>query len=119
MTKPTDQTMAADIETAARAVPGVSTVFRAGGIISKVVDAGTQLLGVHQNEARLIRLEHAPEGLRVEVAIGVHAGASAAETSHRVHAAITAMCAGRGCTPVEVRLTVVHIDESLGDVESR
>jgi len=112
MTEPTDQAMAADIETTVRAVPGVTSIFRTGGIISKVVDAGAQLLGPPQNEVTLVRWEHhAAEGSRVEAAIGVCAGAGAAETSRQVHAAITALCTHRGYFPVEIHLTVVHIDE--------
>lgn len=111
MTEPTDQAMAEDIESAIRAVPGVASIFRTGGILSKVADARTQLFGAQQNEAPLIRWEHGPEGRRVEAAIGVHACAGATETSRRVQAAIAAMCAGRGYTSVEISLTVVHIDD--------
>lgn len=119
MTEPTSQTMAADIETAVRAVPGVTTIFRTGGIISRVVDAGAQLLGTPEDEVPLIRWEHhAVEGSRVEAAIGVHNGAGAADTSCQVHAAITMLCADRGYFPVEVRLTVVHIDDGPRDVAS-
>lgn len=118
MTEPTDQAMAEDIETAVRAVPGVTTIFRTGGIISKVVDAGAQLFGAQQNEAPLIRWEHTPDGPRAEAAIGVLAAVGAAETGRRVHAAIAALCSSRGCTPVEIRLTVVHIDDGPGDLAS-
>lgn len=119
MTEPTDQAMAEDIETAIRAVPGVASIFRTGGIISKVVDAGAQLLGAQPNVAPLVRWEHTPDGPRAEAAIGVLAAAGAAETSRRVHAAIAALCTGRGCAPVEIRLTVVHIDEGPRDLASR
>ena len=119
MIESADQTMATDIETDVRAVPGVSGVFRTGGIISKVVDAGAQLLGAQRNEVPLVRWEHhATDGARVEAAIGVHGDMGAAETCRRVHAAITALCADRGYFPVEIRLTVVHIDDGPGDVAS-
>jgi len=119
MIDPTDQAMALDIETAVRAVPGVTTVFRTGGIISKAVDAGAHLLGAQQNRAPLVRWEHTPEGPRVEASIGVHTGAGAAETSRRVHATISALCSDRGFTPAEIRLTVVHIDDGPGDASYR
>lgn len=112
MTEPRDQAIAGDIEAAARAVPGVTTIFRTGGLISKVVETGAQLLGSQQPETPRIRWEHTPDGARVEAAIGVLAAAGAAETARRVHAAITQFCIARGYTPVEICLTVVHIDEA-------
>lgn len=120
MTESTGQTMAADIEAAIWAVPGVATIFRTGGIISNVLDVGTQVLKAPQNEVTLVRWEHhSAEGLRVEAAIGVYAGAGATETSYRVHAAIADLCAGRGYPLVQIYLTVVHIDESFEDHASR
>ena len=112
MTEPTDRVLAADIEAAVREVPGVASVFRAGGRISQAVDAGAQLLGIQQEDGSLIRWEHSPsEGSRVEVAIGVQNAPGAADTSDRVHAAIAELCADRGYPSVKLHLTVVHIDE--------
>lgn len=111
MTELTDHTMAADIEAAVRAISGVSAIYRAGGIISKVIDAGAQLLGVQPREAPLVRWEDTSDGARVDIAIGVHGSAGAAGTSRRVHDAIDALCADRGYAAVQIRITVVHVDE--------
>ncbi len=119
MSNSTDQPIAADLETAVRAVPGVSGVFRTGGILSKLVGASAEALGDSADRDPLVRCEHGADGTQVEVAIGVRADAGAAETAHRTHAAISALCSERGLSPIEIRLTVVHIDEDPAPVPSR
>lgn len=106
-----DQAMAAEIEAAVRAVPGVTAIFRTGGFVAKMLGAGAQLLGIQQGRTPLIQWEHAAEGVRVEAAIGVHTAAGAAQTSRRVHEAITALCEDRGYTPRDIQITVVHLDD--------
>lgn len=119
MISPVDQAMTADIEAAIRTVPGVTTLFRAGGVISKAVDVGAQLLGTPQAELPLIRWEHqSAKNARVEAVFGVHADAGATETSRKAHAAITSLCADRGYSPVAIHLTVVHIDDVRGSYSS-
>ena len=119
MIEPKDRELAADIETTVRAIPGVTALFRTGSIVSKVVDAGAQILGIQDDGAPLIRLERPPEGPRVEVAIGVCATVGAVETSGRVHAAIGALCTDQGFNPAEIRVTVVHIDDTPTKGSSR
>lgn len=119
MIGPKDRELAADIETTVRAIPGVTTLFRTGSIVSKVVDAGVQMLGIQDDGAPLVRLERSPEGPRVEVAIGVHATMGAVETSGRVHEAIVALCTDQGFNPAEIHVTVVHIDDTPTTGSSR
>ena len=102
---------AGEIETAVRQTPGVSSVFRSGGILSKAIEAGAQLIGAGPDAPSLIGWEDGPEGPRIEVAIGVHASAGASATSWRVHTVVAAHCAELGIVPAEILVTVVHIDE--------
>ena len=111
MIESTGLAMAADIESAVRSVPGVTAVFRSGGMISKVMESGAQLLGTQQVSAPLVRWESSQDGPRVVVAIGVGAASGAAATTCRVHEVIVDLCAARGVTPSDVHVTVVHIDE--------
>ncbi|GAA4487160.1 hypothetical protein [Microbacterium panaciterrae] len=112
MSDPRDQELVEDIETAVRAIPGVTGIFRSGTTVAKVVDAGARLLGIRDADASLVRLEQTPEGARVEVAVGVQSSAGAVATTTRVHAAIDALCAGRRIGSVQIRITVVHVDDA-------
>ena len=107
-----EQNLAAAVEAATRAVPGVVRIFRTGTIVSKLVDAGARLVGVRDGDAPLVRLEQTPEGTRVEIAIGVDASAGAVEAVHRVHDALDALLAEHDIRPEEIRVTVVHVDET-------
>jgi len=113
MTESADRELAADIEAAVRVVPGVTAVFRAGGLLSKALVAGAQLLGIGDEEASLVRVVRAPDGIRVEVAIGVHSAAGAVATAHRVQAAIDALGAAHGASLAGVHVTVVHVDDTV------
>lgn len=112
MNMPMGHGLSHDIETAIRAVPGVTEVFRTGGILSNVVNSGSAFLGVRQDEPR-IGWRETPDGPYIEVGIGVNAAAGAVDTSHRVHEAITALCTDRGSSPAGVRITVVHVETRM------
>lgn len=112
MTTAPELLLAADIETAVLAVPGVTAMFRSGNTVSKVVDAGARLLGIRDEDAPLVQVEQTPEGLRVEVAIGVLGSAGAAQTARRAHAAIDAASSRHRAGSVDIRITVVHVDDS-------
>ncbi|MBO1901727.1 hypothetical protein J4H92_07145 [Leucobacter weissii] len=109
MSTASERDLAAGVEAAVRAVPGVSTVFQTGGSASKAVEAGGRLLGIRDRDAPLVRVEDTADGTRVEVAIGVRA--SAAATAHRVRAAIEGVLSRERRPAAGVRITVVHIDE--------
>lgn len=111
MTKMPDRALIADLEESVRTTAGVSALFPTGGIVSKVLDLGAQLVGVRRDDAPLIRWEPASDGARVEVAIGVYAVAGAVDTSSRVRDAIDALCAERGFPCATIHLTIVHVDD--------
>jgi len=112
MTISQDQGLAADIENAVRAVPGVSALFRAGTLVDHTIDAGARLTGLRDGSAPLIRLDQATDALRADIAIGVHGRAGAVETTRRAHEAALTAAAAHGPDRVEIRITVVHIDEA-------
>lgn len=106
------QTLATDIEVAVRAIPGVSTLFRSGTLVSNAIDAGARLIGIREDSAPRVQLEQAPDGLRADIAIGIRERAGAVETIRRVEAAVRAVIAERNSEPADIRITVVHIDET-------
>lgn len=112
MSTPDDLMLAADIEAAVRAVPGVAVVYRSGSTLAKAVDATTRLIGVRDEDAPLVDLERSEDGVKVRIAIGVHASDGAAATAGRAHAAIQALLAPQSTRDADVHLTVVHIDGS-------
>lgn len=114
MTTTEENDLADGIETGIRATPGVTALFRTGTTVSKVLDAGARLLGVRDGDAPLVRVEHAPDGVHVDVAIGVQAESGAVETVDRVHSAIRGIVAERALVLAEARLTVVHVDDAAG-----
>lgn len=110
MTTSQEITLAADIEFATRAIPGVTALFRAGSLASNVLDAGARAIGIRDDSDPLIRLERTPEGLRVDIAIGVQDHAGSVETIRRIQAAVRAVIADHHCATADIRITVVHIN---------
>lgn len=107
-----ESALAADIEIATRAMPGVATLFRAGSLASNVLYAGARAIGIRDDSDPLIRLEQTPEGLRVDIAIGVQDHAGAVETIRRVQAAVRVVIEEQHGARAEIRITVVHINDT-------
>ncbi|RGE20390.1 hypothetical protein [Leucobacter sp. wl10] len=114
-----DQALAADIESAILAVPGVAAVLRTGTAGAKIIDAGARLLGIRDVDAPLVSIDRTTEHLCVEVAIGALASEGVVGTIHRVHAVIDALILREIGTPADIRVTVAHIDESASAEQMR
>lgn len=112
MTTWQEQTLSTEIEAAVRAIPGVSGLFRAGTFAANAIDAGVRLLGIHDGSAPFVRLERNHDGLRADIAIGVHEHSGAVETVRRVQEAAHAVIAAQDPAAAEVRITVVHINDA-------
>ncbi|MGI6879616.1 hypothetical protein [Microbacterium sp. gxy059] len=112
MTASQERTLAADIELATRAIPGVSALFRAGTLVSNVLEAGAWVIGIRDDSDPLIRLEQTPEGLRADIAIGVHEHVGAVETIRQVQAAVRAVVEEQHLVVADMRITVVHVSDA-------
>jgi hypothetical protein len=112
MTISQEHALTAHIERTIRATPGVAALFRAGSLVSNVIDAGARVIGIRGESEPLIRLEHTPEGLRVDIAIGVEGHAGAVETIRHVGAAVSVVVEEWHRAPAEIRITVVHITDT-------
>ncbi len=112
MTERDTRAIARNVQTAVEAVSGVSAVFRAGSTARKVIESGMAQLGIRESDPTVVVRDGA-SGMRVDVAIGVQSSAGAAVVAHRAHGAVEAALARDGVTGADIRLTVVHIDDSV------
>ena len=112
MTTSQEHALAADIEIATRAMPGVTALFRPGALASNVLDAGARAIGLRDDSDPFVRLEQRPESLGVDIAIGIQEQAGAVETIRRVSAAVRAVIAEHHPAAAEIRITVVHINDT-------
>jgi hypothetical protein len=101
--------LAADIEAAIRATPGVRSLFRSGSLISNLLRAGVAALGGRQEDEPLVSVAPAGDGFAVEVSIGVDSGAESGSTLRAVRAAVDAVLEARGVVRDGLALTVVHV----------
>jgi len=115
MTLSSDQTVAAELESIIRAVPGVTGLFRTGGVVAKIVDLGAQALGLRGDDSPLVAVDRWTLGISVEVAIGVDAAADGVDVVTRVHGAVEARLVELGAPPAEIRITIVNVDEPARD----
>lgn len=107
-----DHTLAADIEAAILATPGVTAVFRTGSTTAKIIASGATVLGLRETNNPLVRIESTTEQISVEVSIGVTGAVSVIDTVKRLHSLISAMSTQITGQPTETRITVAHIDET-------
>lgn len=110
MTEVPEHLLAVEIERSIRTVPGVTALFRTGSTVSKLLDAGADLVRGTRGADPLVRLEHTPDGARVTAALGVRAAMSSVETLDLAHRAVEALLAEHGLTAAEIHLTVVHVN---------
>lgn len=113
MTDPQRRDLANGVEAAVRAVPGVYALFPAGGLAGKAIDIGSRLIGVRAGDASLVRVESTDgEELHVDIAVGVREHAGTVATARRVQHAARSAIAERRSTRAQIRITVVHIENS-------
>lgn len=103
--------VAAEIEAAVRAIPGVADLYRPGSPASNILDAGARRLGLRDDAAPLVRVHGSDGEARVEIAIGIHSAAGAAVTTQAVYRAVRDLLADRDHADARIVLTVVHVHE--------
>ena len=114
MNTPDDRALAAEVESAVRAGPGVTALYRSGSLVSNAIDAGARLLGIHE-DAPFVRLARVSDDtLQIELAIGVHGAESSAVTAQRAYDAIEALLVSGQASDADIRLTVVHVGDAAG-----
>lgn len=101
--------LAAAIEVAVRATPGVRNVYRSGSLISHLLRVGAAALGVRTDDAPIVAVVRADDGVAVEVSIGVDSDARSAEVLRAVREAIDGLFAVQGLRRAGLTLTVVHV----------
>lgn len=101
--------LAALVEEAVRATPGVRTVYRSGSLISNLLRVGAAALGVRSEDEPIVAVVPAGDGVAVEASIGVDVGARSAEALRAAQAAVEAVLGARGVRGDSITLTVVHV----------
>jgi len=101
--------LAAVIESAVRAVPAVTNVFRSGSLVGNAMAAAAEHLGIGETGTPLVSVGVEDAGVRVEVSIGAASSAPVAETVREVQRAIDAAADAAGTTVTSSRVTVVHV----------
>jgi len=104
--------VAAEIEAAVRATPGVADLYGPGSLMSNAVGAGARRLGLRDADAPLVLVQQNDDGTQVDIALGVHAAAGATVTTQTVHRVVRDLLAGHGQQEARIVLTVVHVHVS-------
>lgn len=104
--------LAAAIEAAVRATPGVRSVYRSGSLISNLLRAGAAALGGRQEDEPLVSVAPVGDGVAVESSIGVDSDARSADALRAAHVAIEAVLEARGLRRDSITLTVVHVQSA-------
>lgn len=104
--------LAAQIESALRATPGVRSIYRSGSLVSNLIGRGASALGLSGDGEPLVAVVWEGERAEVEASIAVDGAAGAAETVRAAHAAVEILLDAAGAAPSAIRLTVVHVQES-------
>lgn len=101
--------LAAAIEATLRSTPGVRSVYRSGSLISNLLRAGAEAIGVRKDDEPIVSVVAAGDGVAVEATLGVDSGAKSAEILRTVRAAIDALLGARGIQRESITLTVAHV----------
>lgn len=101
--------LAAAIEATLRSTPGVRSVYRSGSLISNLLRAGAEAIGVRKDDEPIVSVVAVGDGVAVEATLGVDSGAKSAEILRTGHAAIDALLGARGIQRESITLTVAHV----------
>ncbi|MBO0981917.1 hypothetical protein [Microbacterium sp. SD291] len=104
--------LAAEIDSALRATPGVRSLYRSGSLVSNLVGRGAAALGLQDAAEPFVRLSWSGDEVAVEASVAIDAGTGAAATLRSASSAVAAVCASAGVV-CSIRLTVVHIQEGV------
>ncbi|TFB86320.1 hypothetical protein E3O44_11985 [Cryobacterium algoricola] len=108
----TDTTaLAADLETAVRAVPGVSALYPTAPLLATIVGAVVDAITTRTVSPALVSVSNGHAGLSVSTRIGVTDTQSAVSVSRLVYDTIAANPAIRAAEPIDtISVTVASID---------
>lgn len=98
--------LAAAVEEAARAVPGVAVVYRSGSVLGEALARGIAAVAGAPAAAPAVRIDEEAGRRRVVLSIGVDAAAPAADTCRAVRDAVAHLA-----DDAVVQITVAQIVE--------
>lgn len=104
--------LAARIESALRATPGVRSIYRSGSLVSNLIGRGAAALGLIGDGEPLVAVAWEGGRAGVEASIAVDSTICAADTVRVAQTAIEALFAEVDVEASVIRLTVVHVQEA-------
>ncbi len=103
-----NQSTAAALDELVRGVPGVSMLYRSGGVLGRAVAAGKAAVHVSGEAGPYVEFAETADAVKVEVTVGVDAD-SAAQACRAVHDAIAAWLRARGRGEAVITVTVAQV----------
>ncbi|GAA1324784.1 hypothetical protein ACFSWE_03210 [Leucobacter albus] len=110
MTEATAPLLATEIERSILEVAGVTGLFRSGSAVSKLLEAGEELVGGQRRADPLVRVERTDEGVRVSASIGVRQTSSSVDVLRLAHREVATLLASFELPVASIELTVVHVN---------
>lgn len=106
--------LAAVVEATLRSTPGIRSVYRSGSLISNLLRAGAEAIGVRRDDEPIVSVVAVGDAVAVEATLGVDSGVRSADTLQDAHAAIDALLETRGVRRESITLTVAHVQAPGG-----
>lgn len=101
--------IAAEIEAAVRATPGVRNVYRSGSLVAQLLRTGAAALGVGDDSRPVVCVVAGAAGVAVEASLGVDFSAPVGDVLRAAHEAVEAVLRAGGVRSESITLTVVYV----------
>lgn len=109
MSAENQEELAAGIQAAILATPGVRTIYRSGSLISNLAEAGATALGLRAPDRPVVSVRAGESGVEVDASIGIDYSVPAREVLRAVRAAIEAAALAAGVEVGAIALTVAYV----------
>ncbi len=101
--------LAARIQAAILATPGVRTIYRSGSMISNLADAGATAIGLRAADRPVVAVRAGESGVDLDASIGIDYSVPAREVLRAVRAAIEAAALVADVEVGSIALTVAYV----------
>lgn len=96
-----------EIENVVLATPGVLALYRAGSLVTNLIGAAVESLGVSEDAATRVIVRRTVDATEVDVAIGIEPTAGSVEVAETVRERVRRLLEAE--PGLFVRITVVHV----------
>ncbi len=109
-----DADLATSVEAVVRSHDDVIALYRSGGTLDRVIDAGARGLGIVREGAPLVAVSRRDGELTVRIAVGTAESERAPSTARAIEQVVRARLLDHGENDVIVHLTIAHITRGEG-----